>query len=125
MADNYTRQSDTFRAKDKSGIKSPVTLVGAHTRTYKGIESIACVDTVVHNLTVPSGADFAEITFEGASATTDFIRYWHSATDPTSTVGVKLKDGETVVSANPGSFTAIRGSTGGGGTLRVEYFSYE
>lgn len=126
MADNYTRQADTFRAKDKGGVKSPVTLVGVHTRTYKGTpQSVVCTDVNVHNLTVPTGADFAEITMEGAAAATDFVRYWHGSTDPTSTVGVKLVDGDTIVSADPATFTAIKGSTGGGGTLRVEYFAYE
>lgn len=125
MADNYVRQADTFRAKDKGGIKSPVMLAGAHTRTYKGVQSVAITDTSVHNLTVPTGADFAEITFEGAAATTDFCRYWHGATDPTATTGVKLVDGDTIVSADPLTFTAIKGSTGSGGTLRVEFFAYE
>jgi len=125
MSDNYTRQSDTFRAKDKGGIKSPVLIAGAHTRTYKmPAQSLVATGASAVNLTVPSGADFAEITMEGAAAT-DFVRYWHGSTDPTSTVGVKLMDGDTIVSADPATFTAIKGSTGSGGTLRCEFFSYE
>lgn len=125
MADNYSRAGETFRAKDKSGVKSPVVLAGAHTRTYKGVASVACTDTAVHNLTVPTGADFAEITMEGASASTDYIRFWHGSTDPTASAGVKLVDGDTYISADPGTFTAIKGATGAGGTLRVEFFAYE
>lgn len=124
MANDYVRQSETFRATDKSGKKLPITLIGAHVRTYKGVQSLACTDTIVHNLSVPGGTDFAEITMEG-STSTDFVRYWHGPTDPTSTAGAKLIDGDTVVSADPATFTAIKGSTGAGGTLRIEYFSYE
>ena len=126
MADNYTRQADTFRAKDKSGIKQPVVLAGAHTRTYKTpAQSLVCTDAVVHSLTVPTGADFAEITMEGASVSTDFVRYWHGAATPTATSGVKMVDGDTIISADPATFKAIKGSIGGGGTLRCEYFAYE
>ncbi len=124
MADDYVRGSETFRAKDSAGIKAPVVLAGAHVRTYKGVESLVCTDTTVHNLTVPSGATHADIVLEGAAAT-DFVRFWHGSTDPTSTAGVKLFDGQAVATANPGTFTAIKGSTGAGGTLRVEYYSYE
>ena len=124
MADDYTRGTETFRAKDVGGKKSPILLAGAHVRTYKGVESITVTDTSVHNLTVPSGATHADIVLE-AAADTDFIRYWHGATNPTSTIGVPLFNREAVATADPGSFSAIKGSAGAGGTLRVEYYAYE
>ncbi len=124
MADNYTRSSETFRAKDSSGVKSPVTLIGAHVRTYKGVESLVATGAGVVNLTVPSGATHADIVMEGA-ATTDYVRYWHSATDPTSAVGVVLFDGQLLTTAAPSTITFIKGSTGAGGTLRIEYFAWE
>lgn len=125
MADNYVRQSETFRAKDVSGIKSPVVLAGGHARTYKSpAQSLVATGASAVSLSVPAGATHADIVMEGA-ATTDFVRYWHGATDPTSTVGVKLMDGEVLMSADPSTVTFIKGSTGGGGTLRVEFYAYE
>lgn len=124
MADNYTRSAETFRAKDASGIKSPVVLAGAHVRTYKGIASPDVTGVGVVNLSVPAGATHADIVMEGGAAT-DFVRFWHGATDPSSTVGVKLFDGQAVATADPATFSAIKGSTGNGGILRVEYYSYE
>lgn len=124
MADNYTRNAETFRAKDTGGVKSPILLAGAHVRTYKGIESVTVTDTNVHNLTVPSGATHADVVMEGA-ADTDFVRYWHGATNPTSTVGTRLFDREAIATADPATLSFIKGSTGAGGTLRVEYYAYE
>jgi hypothetical protein len=124
MADDYTRQNEVFRAHEVGGKKLPITVVGAHVRVYKGVESVVCTDTSVHNLTVPSGATFADIVMEGAAAT-DFVRFWHGSTNPTSSSGVKLFDGQSLATADPSTFTAIKGSIGAGGTLRVEYYSYE
>lgn len=124
MADDYTRGTETFRAKEVAGKKSPILLAGAHVRTYKGVESLAVTDTFVHTLTVPSGATHADIVMEGA-ADTDFVRFWHGPTNPTASVGVKLFNREAVATADPGSFSAIKGSTGAGGTLRIEYYAYE
>ena len=124
MPDNYTRGSETFRAKDTAGIKSPVIHAGAHVRTYKGVESVTVTDTGIHNLVVPSGATFADVVMEGAAAT-DYVRCWHGASDPSSGVGVKLFDGQALATAAPGTLTFIKGSTGAGGVLRVEYYSYE
>ena len=124
MADDYQRGTETFRAKDVGGKKSPILLAGAHIRTYKGVESVVCTDTNVHNLTLPSGATHADIVMEGA-ADTDFVRYWHGATNPTASAGVRLFNREAVATADPSSFSAIKGATGAGGTLRVEYYAYE
>lgn len=124
MADDYVRQSETFRAREVASKKLPILVVGAHVRVYKGVESVDATGGSAVNLSVPGGATHADIVMEGASAT-DFVRYWHTATNPTSTVGVKLFDGQAVATADPGSFTAIKGSTGAGGTLRVEYYAYE
>ena len=124
MTDDYARQGETFRAHEVNVKKLPIMVVGAHARTFKGVESVACTDASVHSLSPPAGTLFSEITMEGA-ATTDYVRYWHTGTDPTSTVGVKLFDGQVMVSGDPASFTAIKGSTGAGGTLRVEHFAFE
>jgi len=124
--DNYTRQAETFRSKIKSQVQLPVSLVGAHTRTYKGTpQSLAVTGTGVVNLTVPVGADFAEVYFSGATATTDYIRFWHGSTDPTSTSGIEMVDGDTYITASPSTISFIKGASGGGGTVHVEYFSYE
>lgn len=122
MADNFTRQGQVFRAEDKSSIWYPVVLAGAHVRTYKGVQSLT-LTSAAQALTVPSGAEFADIYCEGSS-TTDFCRFWHGATDPTATVGVKLKDHEVIASADPSTFSAINGSGSGTCTLRVEYYAY-
>lgn len=124
MADNYTLGDGVFRAKDTSGVKSQVMLVGAHTRTYMGVQSVPVTGTVAVNLSVPSGATHADVTMEGA-ASTDFVRYWHGATDPTSSAGAKLKDGESLTSADPATLTFVKGAPGGGGTVRVEYFAWD
>lgn len=101
-----------------------ILVVGAHTRTYYTPQSLVCTDTSVHSLTVPPGATHADIVMEGA-ASTDYVRFWYGATDPTATVGIILLDGQLEPSADPATFTAIKGSTGGGGTLRISYYSYE
>jgi hypothetical protein len=124
MPDNYVRGSETFRAKETGGIKSPVLLAGAHIRTYKGVESLVVTDTSLHNLTVPAGATHADIVME-AAADTDFVRFWHGASNPTASVGVMLYNREAVATADPASFSVIKGSSGAGGTLRVEYYAYE
>lgn len=124
MADDYIRGDETFRAKDVAGVKSPVLLAGAHIRTYKGVESVTVTDTNVHNLAPPPGATHADIVMEGG-ADTDFVRYWHGATNPTASVGVQLFSREAVATADPATFSVIKGSSGNGGILRVEYYAYE
>lgn len=124
MADDYQRGNEWFRALDVNGKKLPVLLAGAHKRIYKGVESVPVTDGNVHNLNVPPGATFADIVME-AGADTDFVRYWHGATNPTSTVGVRFYNRETVYSADPSTFSAVKGESGAGGTLIVEYYAYE
>jgi len=106
-----------------SGEKIQILSVGAHVRTYKGIESITVTGTA-GILTVPLGATHADILAEGA-ASTDFIRYWHGGNNPTSTIGKKLKDHEEIISADPSSFRHILGSGSGTVVLRIEYYAYE
>lgn len=120
MADNYTRGSQTFRSEDKSNIQFPVILAGAQVRTYIGTQNLTLSGTA-QTLTVPSGAEFADIYCEGAT-TSDYARYYHAGTVPTSSVGIKLKDHEITSSANPATFRAINSS--GSCTLRVEYYAY-
>jgi len=122
---NYTRQGEVFRAVDPLGNSKrvPLMLVGAHSRVYKGSATIDCTGANAQPLQPPAGSTFAEITAEGA-ADTDFARYWHYGT-PSGTVGVKLYNRDTFVSADPANFKAIKGSTGTGVTLRVEFFAYE
>lgn len=118
---NYTRQTQTFRSITVNGIELPVIVVGAHQRTYKGVQSLALTGTAA-TLTVPEGATHADIYCEGA-ASTDYCRYWHGSTDPTTSVGVKLKEHEQIATASPSNFRAIEVS--GSITLRVEYYAYE
>lgn len=120
MADNYDRQSQTFRAEDKSSVLFPVVLVGAQVRTYVGVQSIAST-SASQSLTVPSGAELADI-YCDSGTDTDYVRYWHNSQAPTSSVGVKLKAHEVVQSADPATFRFIAGS--GTPTLRVEYYQY-
>ncbi len=124
MADNYDRGGETFRAKEILGIKNPILLAGAHVRTYKGVESVVVTDTGVHNLTPPTGATHADVVMEGA-ADTDFVRYWHGASNPSASAGVQLFHREALASADPATLSFIKGNTGAGGTLRVEYYAYE
>lgn len=120
MADDYQRQGQTFRAEDFGSVLFPVVLAGAHVRTYVGTQSLTASSSS-QTLTVPSGATFADVYFEGA-ASTDFVRFWHGGSTPTASVGVKLKDHEIVQTADPATFRAILGS--GSGTLRIEYYKY-
>lgn len=120
MADNYTRQGQSFRAEDFSGIIFPVVLAGAHVRTYLGTQSLTLTSTA-QTLTVPAGATLADVYCEGAS-TSDYARFWHGGTVPTGSVGVKLKDHEVIATADPATFRAINGS--GTCTLRIEYYAY-
>jgi len=120
MADNYTRQGETYRAVEVSGVKSPVVLVGAHSRVYDGIE-VLTLTASAQSLTVPGGATHADVYCSGA-VTSDYARYWHGGTSPTVGTGVKLKDGELLESASPGSLKAIIGS--GSPVLSIEYFHY-
>lgn len=119
MADNYTRQGQTFRSEDVGGNQLPVLLVGAHVRVYDGVQSLAVTGTA-QTLTVPGGATHADVVCEG-SASTDYLRYWHGSA-PTSGIGVKLKDGELLETAAPSSLQVITGS--GTLTCRVEYYHY-
>lgn len=125
MADNFDRQSQTFRAEDKSSVLFPVVLVGAQVRTYVGTESITSTGSSQGLASIPAGAEFADIYCESGTATsTDYVRYWHNSTAPTSTVGVKLKDHEVVQSGDPATFRFMTGSGSGTCTLRVEYYKY-
>ena len=121
---NYTRQGSSFRSITVGGVEIPTLVVGAHQRTYKGTQSLTLTGTA-QTLTVPSGATFADIYCEGTTAGTDFCRFWHGGSVPTSTVGVKLKDHEIVTTADPATFRALNGSGSGTCTLRIEYFAYE
>ena len=120
MADDYSRQGQTFRAEDFGSILFPVVLAGAHVRTYVGTQSLTLTGSS-QPLTVPSGATFADIYCEGAT-TSDYARYWHAGSTPTSSAGVKLKDHEVIQTADPATFRALNGS--GTCTLRVEYYKY-
>lgn len=119
MADNYTRQGDTFRAEDLSGIKFPTITAAPHARSYTGKQELTLTGSS-QTLTVAGSALFAEITAEGASPG-DYCRYWHDGSTPSSSSGVKLVDGETIISYSPATFKAINSS--GTVTLRVEYFN--
>jgi hypothetical protein len=121
VADDYTRANEIFRAKEVASKKMPIHMVGEHVRVHDGIQSLTLSGTAA-TLTVPSGATHALIYAEG-SADTDYARYWHGATNPTNSVGKKLKDHEEISSASPANFRAINGA--GTVTLRVEYYHYE
>ena len=120
MADNYARGGQTFRSEDKSSVQFPVVLAGAHVRTYYTPQSITSSGTS-QSLTVPSGAEFADIYCDSATDT-DYVRFWHGSQAPTSSVGVKLKAHEVIQSADPSTFRFIAGS--GTPTLRVEFYKY-
>lgn len=122
MADNFDRQSQTFRAEDKTSVLFPVVLVGAQVRTYVGVQSIASTGASL-SLTVPAGGEFADI-YNDSDTATDYVRYWHNSTAPTSTVGNKLKAHEIVQSADPATFRFITGNGSSACTLRVEYYKY-
>ena len=98
-----------------------VILAGEHERVHDGIQSLTLSGTS-QTLTVPGGATHALIYNEATTPASDFARYWHGATAPTSSVGKKLKDHEEIVSADPANFRVINGV--GGGVLRVEYYHY-
>jgi hypothetical protein len=126
MADNVPAKdgnggSYSVRAEDIGGQHLYVFLAGSHERTYKGVQNLTLSGTAT-SLTVPGGATHADIYAEGGTVN-DFARYWHFSTNPTSTVGKRLRDHEEIVSANPLTFRAIVGS--GAVTLRIEYYSYE
>lgn len=121
MADNYTRQQQSFRSEDKSNVQFPVVLVGAHVRTYTGTASVTLTGTSQTLSSIPANTEFADIYCEGATAN-DYARFWHGGSTPTSSVGVKLKDHEVLQSADPATFRALNGS--GTCTLRIEYYRY-
>jgi hypothetical protein len=121
VADDYTRGNETFRAKEVSAKKTPIMLAGEHVRVHDGIQSLTLTGSSL-SLTVPGSATHALIYCEGA-ADTDFARYWHGATAPTSSVGKRLNDHEEIATAAPGVFKAIIGQ--GSPILRVEYYHYE
>lgn len=123
MADNYTRQGQTFRAEDFSNVIFPVVLVGTHVRTYSASPQTLVVSATVQTLTVPAGFTHADIYAQG-SAATDFCRYFHGGGIPTGTSGVKLGDHELIASADPSTFRVIQGSGGGNITLFVEFYRY-
>ena len=120
---NYTRQNEVFGSKGAGSSGDPYipdVLVGAKTRTYDGVQSLT-VTTSSQSLTVPGSATHAEIVCEGAS-TSDYVRFWPHATAPTSSVGMKLFDGQVYDCAAPSSFRVINGS--GTNTLRIAYYHY-
>lgn len=120
MAQNYSRQGETFRAEGVGGEKLPAVVTGALHRVYKGVQTLV-LTTTAQSLTVPAGATHADIYAEGG-ADTHYCRYWHG-TAPTASVGKKLKDHEEIASANPAGYQAILSS--GTITLHVEYYAYE
>jgi hypothetical protein len=120
LADNYTRLAQSFRAEDKSSVMFPVILAGAHVRTYVSTQTLVLTGTA-QTLTVPSGAEFADIYCQGATAN-DIARFFHGGSVPTSSSGVKLKDHELISSADPATFRAINST--GSCTLFIEYYKY-
>lgn len=122
---NFSRLGESYRAVDlvSSGVRTPVLLAGAHVRTYVDNPQTLTVTSSAQALTVPSGATFADIYCEG-TASTDFVRFWHGSTNPTASVGQKLKDHEVIASADPSTFSVILGTGSGTCTLRVEFYKY-
>jgi hypothetical protein len=120
LADNYTRAGQSFRSEDKSSVQFPVLLVGAHVRTYVGVQTLVLTSSS-QALTVPALAEFADIYCEGSSSLA-VARFWHNGQVPTSSAGIRLKDHEVIQSADPSTFRAINET--GTCTLRVEYYRY-
>jgi hypothetical protein len=119
----YTRQNEVFAAKGSGSSGDayiPEIVVGAMQRVYDGVQSLSVTGSS-QSLTVPGTATHAEIVCEG-SAATDYVRFWPHATTPSSTVGMKLFDGQVYESAAPSSFRVVNGS--GTSTLRIAYYHY-
>jgi hypothetical protein len=126
MADNALTvvdagsQTKTLRSVEMdTNVHGQVVLVGEFVRVYDGVQSLSLSGTA-QSLTVPGTATHAYIVCEG-SAAADYARVWHGAT-PTSSVGIKLFDGQGMPSAAPEELEAIVGS--GTLTLRIEYYHY-
>jgi hypothetical protein len=121
---NYTRQNEIFGSKGAGSSGDPYipdVLVGAKQRVYDSVVSQSVTTTSASLSTIPAAATHAEIVCEGASST-DFVRFWPAATAPTSSVGMKLFDGQVYDCAAPSSFRVINGS--GTNTLRIAYYHY-
>ncbi len=117
---SYTRGGQTFHSTLVSGTDIPGMLAGELTRVHDGIQSLTLTGTA-QLLTVPGAATHALIYCDYA-ADTDEARYWHGATNPTVSVGKRLRAHEEIASAAPGVFRAIIGA--GSPILRVEYYHY-
>jgi hypothetical protein len=86
------------------------------TYSPRGFEQITDMDPAV-GLTVPDGAQFASIQCEAAD-----VRWRDDGTEPTSTVGMVLASGETML--YQGDLSAIRFfETSANSVLNVTYYA--
>lgn len=120
VATHHSRSEQFGTAGDTKPIIAQVIVAAEHVRIYDGIQSLVLTGTA--QAITPAGvATHATIYAEGAT-TDDYARYWENGTNPTSSVGKKLKDHEEIACAAVGTFKAINGV--GTVTLRISYYHY-
>jgi hypothetical protein len=90
VADNYTRQGQTFRAIDNSSVFLPIVGVvpGGLPIVVSGAQYAQTVTSSVFTQTVPSGATHCLI-----SVRNDAVHYTEDGTTPSATNGIYLPAG--------------------------------
>ena len=118
MADDYTRQGETFRAKELAGVKFPANHVVTMIPTILSGNQTASV-TTASPLSVPAGATHALMTVDTGGGD---IRYWEDGTTPTTSAGLLVPAGGAAELTNLASVKLI--STSGTTVVNISYRKY-
>ena len=118
MADNYSRQGETFRAPETGGIKIPANLVITMTPTILSGNQTSSI-TTASSISVPTGATHALMTVDEGGGN---IRYWEDGTAPTTSAGLLVPAGGAAELTNLANVKLI--STSGTTVVNISYRKY-
>ena len=121
MADNYSRQNETFRAPEINSKKFPANFVVTMIPTIvSGNQTLSVVTGSNTTLTVPSNATHALVTVDTGGGD---IRYWEDGSSPSSGTGLLITAGGAAELTN---LSGIRmRSTTGTVAVNVSYRRYD
>jgi hypothetical protein len=109
VADNYSRQGETFRALELESVKLPTVFVSTMLPTVlTGNQTISVATGSDSTLTVPSGATHALLTVDTGGGN---IRYWEDGSSPSTTAGLLVPAGAAAELTNLGD-VKMRATTG-------------
>ena len=118
MADDYTRQGETFRAPELATKKFPANMVVTMAPIILTGNQSAAI-TTASGLTVPSGATHALMTVDTGGGD---IRYWEDGSTPTTASGLLVPAGGAAELTNLANVKVV--STSGTAPINVSYRKY-